>query len=222
MLNGVEIPVVKETKFLGVIFDSKLSFIPHIKYLKAKSHKALNLLKVVSRFNWGADRVVLRLYRALIRSKLDYGSIVYGSARKSNINMLDHIHHQGIRIATGAFRTSPAESLYVEANEPSLYNRREKLSLQYALKLKANPQNPTHQDTFHPKFTTTFENKPNAIPTFGIRIQQLLNNIDLDTNHIANTIIPATPQWEMKIPNIRYDLHSSKKPNYIYYLICRN
>ena len=99
--------------------------------------------------------------------------------------MLDPIHHQGIRIATGEFRTSPAQSLYVEANEPSLYNIREILSLQYTLKLKANPLNLTYQDTFHPKFTNTFENKPNAIPTFGIRTQQLLNNIDLDVNHIT-------------------------------------
>ena len=78
----------------------------------------------------------------------------YGSARTSYINMLDPIHHQGIIIATGAFRTSPAASLYVEANEPSLYHRREKLSLQYTLKLKANPQNPIYQDTFHPFFFT--------------------------------------------------------------------
>ena len=64
--------------FLGIIFDRKLSFIPHIKYLKAKCLKALNLLKVLSHTNWGADRtVLLQLYRSLIRSKLDYGSIVY-------------------------------------------------------------------------------------------------------------------------------------------------
>ena len=33
LLNGTTIPVVEETKFLGVIFDRKLSFIPHIKHL---------------------------------------------------------------------------------------------------------------------------------------------------------------------------------------------
>ena len=31
--------------------------------------------------------------------------------------MLDTVHHQGIRLSLGAFRTSPVESLYVEANE---------------------------------------------------------------------------------------------------------
>jgi hypothetical protein len=43
-----EIPVVNETKFLGLIFDSKLSFKPHIAYLKKKCLKAMNLLRVVA------------------------------------------------------------------------------------------------------------------------------------------------------------------------------
>ena len=60
----------------------------------------------------------------------------------------------------GAFRTSPMESPYVEANEESLYRRRERLSIQYALKLKSMPKHP-------------------AIPTFGIRIHKLLQDIPI-------------------------------------------
>ena len=78
-LDGVQIKVVPEFKFLGLLFDSKVSFIPHINYLSNKCQKALNLLRVVSSMDWGADRkVLLRLYRTLVRSKLDYGCIVYG------------------------------------------------------------------------------------------------------------------------------------------------
>jgi len=43
-LYGAAIPVVQEVKFLGLIFDSKLSFLPHLRYLKKKCMKALNLL----------------------------------------------------------------------------------------------------------------------------------------------------------------------------------
>ena len=137
-LYGSPIPVVEESKFLGILFDRKLSFIPHIKYLKAKCLKALNLLKVLSHTSWGADQTtLLKLYLSLVRSKLDYGCIIYGSARKSYLQMLDPIHNQGLRLALGAFRTSPVASLYVEADEPSLYSRREKLSLQYAIRLAA-------------------------------------------------------------------------------------
>ena len=72
--------------------------------------------------------------RSLIRSKLDYGSIIYGSARKSYLQMLDTVHNQGLRLALEAFRTSPVSSVNVEADEPSLWLRREKLSLQYAIR----------------------------------------------------------------------------------------
>jgi hypothetical protein len=37
------IKIVPETKCLGLIFDSKLTFLPHIKMLKNKSLKALNI-----------------------------------------------------------------------------------------------------------------------------------------------------------------------------------
>ena len=58
-LNGHKIPIVNQVIFLGVIFDKKLTFLPHIKYLKNKCLKALNLLKVVSGTDWGEDHKVL-------------------------------------------------------------------------------------------------------------------------------------------------------------------
>ena len=65
-----------ETKFVGLLFDSKLTFLPHIKMLRNKSLKALNILKFVSSTDWGADSTAsLNLYRSLIRSKLDNGCI---------------------------------------------------------------------------------------------------------------------------------------------------
>ena len=140
MLNGKKINVVREARFLGVIFDQKLSFFPHLKALKVKCMKALDIIKVVANQDWGADKsVLLNLYRSLIRSKLDYGCIVYDSARASYLKMLNTIHHQGLRLALGAFRTSPVESLYVEAGELPLEQRRIKLSLQYITKLKSTP-----------------------------------------------------------------------------------
>ena len=67
-LNGRHIPTIGEAKFLGLIFDSKLSFIPHITSLKSRCTKSLDLIKVLSNTTWGADRkVLLRLNRDLIR-----------------------------------------------------------------------------------------------------------------------------------------------------------
>ncbi|GFQ93136.1 uncharacterized protein TNCT_484971 [Trichonephila clavata] len=119
------IKVVKEFKFLGLIFDQSLRFHRHLKYLKIRSAKALNILKILANTRWGANRTsLLRLYRALIRSKLDYGSVVYSSACKSLLKILDPVHHEGLRLCLGAFRTSPVESLYAEAYKPPLDLRR--------------------------------------------------------------------------------------------------
>ena len=40
-----QIPLVSQTKFLGVIFDKKLNFKAHIDYIRQKCEKAMNLLK---------------------------------------------------------------------------------------------------------------------------------------------------------------------------------
>ncbi|GBN33306.1 hypothetical protein AVEN_267687-1 [Araneus ventricosus] len=87
-------------------------------------------MKVLSSTSWGADKVSLvRIYRSLVRSKLDYGVPVYGSTAKSTLKMLDSVHHQGLRIATGAFRTTPIPSLHVISGEPSLELRHQTISL---------------------------------------------------------------------------------------------
>ena len=212
-LYGTRIPVVEENKFLGNVFNRKLSFIPHIKQLKAKCQKALNLLRrVVAHTDWGADRkVLLNFYRTIIRSKLDYGSIIYGSARQSYLEMLDPIHHQGLRLALGASRTVPSGSLIAEANEPSLYNRRLKLSMQYALKLKSNPSNPTYETVFERHYKTLLENKPNMIPSFGIRFSSEFENMNLDLDNIADFKISDVPPGTFSQPRVLFTLHNDKK-----------
>ena len=103
-LDNDPIQFVKEAKFLGLISDTKLTFEPHIKYLKARCQKSLNILKVLSRTEWGADQTtLLKLYRSLVRSKLDYGCLVYGSASKTALAKLDPVHDQCLRLSLGAF-----------------------------------------------------------------------------------------------------------------------
>ncbi|GFY09377.1 hypothetical protein TNCV_1941871 [Trichonephila clavipes] len=46
---------------------------------------------------WGADRIsLLRVYQALILSRLDYGCVEYGSNRTSVLKPLDTIHHSAL------------------------------------------------------------------------------------------------------------------------------
>ena len=168
-LDNDHIQFVKEADFLGLMWDAKLTFEPHIKYPKARCQKSLNILKVLSRTEWVADQTtLLKLYRSLVRSKLDYGCIVYGSASKTALANLDPVHNQGLRLSLGAFISSPVESLYVEAHEPPLEIRRQKLALQYIPKLKANPGNPAY-DVFNPKFYMQIKNQPQIPLEYTVR-----------------------------------------------------
>jgi len=52
-------------------------FFPHIRHLKVKCEKALNLPRVAVHTSWGADQqTLIHLYRFLVRSKIDCGSVV--------------------------------------------------------------------------------------------------------------------------------------------------
>ena len=136
--------VVSESKFLGMLLDNRLSWIPRLKDLRVRCQRAMSILKCLSWTAWCADRLsLLRIYKALIQSKLDYGCQVYSSATKTTLRMLDSVHHQALRLCTGAFRSYPVESLYVDSGGPFLYVRRKKLSLQFYARLKSMPRTPT-------------------------------------------------------------------------------
>ena len=211
-LDNDPIQFVKEAKFLGLIWDTKLTFEPHIKYLKARCKKSLNILKVLSRTEWGADRTtLLKLYRSLVRSKLDYGCLVYGSASKTALAKLDPVHNQGLRLSLGAFRSSPVESLYVEAHEPPLEIRREKLALQYAIKLKANPGNPAYDVVFNPKYQNLYANKDSATDSFGIYCKKLLKEAKIDVGEIAINSFPDVPIWDSEPVTVDFTLSEFDK-----------
>jgi len=72
---------------------------------------------------------------AHVRSKLDYGCVVYGSVRKSVLESLDRVQNAALRTCLGAFRMSPVASLHMEAGELPIELRRQQLCLQYICKL---------------------------------------------------------------------------------------
>ncbi|KAG5879841.1 hypothetical protein JTB14_021448 [Gonioctena quinquepunctata] len=92
-----------------------------------------------------SDReTLIRIYKALISSKIDYGCFIYGAARPSMLKVLDSIQGTALRLALGAFRTSPYESLCVEAGVPPLKFRREQLLVSYCCGILTQPHHPCY------------------------------------------------------------------------------
>ena len=205
VMGNRPIEVVPYHKFLGIIFDKKHTFKIHIDKLKKRCMKAMNILKVVSHQKWGADRETkLRLWRALIRSKLDYGSIVYGGACESDLRRLSVVQNTALRLSLGAFCTSPIVSLEVEANEPPMELRRERLALLYAMKVRANPNSPVYK--------CLFESDPNifanssVVPSIGVRLVPILQETAISFDNIAPLKVPIVPPSMLMLDNINVDL----------------
>ena len=143
------------------------------------------------------------LYQTIVRSKLDYGCIVYGTASHTNLRQLDSIHNAGLRLALGAFCTSAVSSMYTEANEAPLEERQLKLSMNYYLKTRACTDNPAHSalHEFDPTTRDLYLSKPNGKsgmtrpPTqpIGLKVEEALTSAEIDAEMVCPLKIPSFP-----------------------------
>ena len=194
-LGGSPIDFRRETRFLGMTVDDRLSWRPHLLALKMKAMRALNILKCLSGTNWGGDRQsLLLLYRSLIRSKIDYGCVVYQAASQTNLSLLDPIHHAALRLCTGAFRSSPKVSLYTESGEPSLHLRRAQLTLQYVVRLKQSPDSLTWKSVCTPAVAGV--RFPYYLPS-STELNELANDINLPLLNILPAQLKDIPLWRI-------------------------
>ena len=125
------------------------------------------------------------------------------------LKSLDPIYHQGLRIAPGAFLTSPLQSLYVEVGELSLRHKRLKLCMNYFLKLKSLPDNPCRNAINNPQPSELFQ-RTKPIPPFGNCTLPHTEEANIEPNSIDSQYKrtpppppPPPPRWEHS--NIMFD-----------------
>ena len=141
-LGRAPIPSKEEHTYLGLVIDQRLKWDKHVQYLRKDCQRRLTLFKHISHADWGADtKSLLRIYQSFIPPKIEYGVEAYGSACASTLAKLEPIQNQGLRTATGAFRTSPIDSLEVLAGFKSLKASREEKFSKYLIRALVTPSN---------------------------------------------------------------------------------
>ena len=194
MLYNTQLKCEKNVKYLGLVFDQRLRWTDHISQLKVRATKALDILKCVFGTKWEGDRTsLLRLYRSLIRSKLDYACFIYWTASESLLKKLEPVHNAALRIATGAFKTSPLVSLYADSGEPPLFFRRKQLALQYYLRVMQEPTSVVGN-----AILGVDENTENGT-SFGFKMKSILDGYGYDLS-IMEADQQIDPIWV--IPSI--------------------
>ncbi len=183
ILNDEEIACADTIQFLGMTLDKALTWRQHISKLKQKCFTRLNLLKALRGKTWGADqKTLLRIYSSHIRSILDYGCTAYSTAAPSRLKQLDVIQNQALRIATGAFYTSPIHSLHADTSIFPLHYRRHYLLLKYFASINRQA---THINLY--KIKSAAENNYKKPTLLGTTIKQLLRTYNIETAELLPT-----------------------------------
>jgi len=116
LLNGVEVVREKSPRFLGVTFDSRLFFQPHVAGVVAKAEKRVNMMRCLAGREWGWKREMLRrTYLSLVQSVLLYGSSAWGPwLSEAGWMKLERVQLRAARVICGMLRSAPCEALRAE------------------------------------------------------------------------------------------------------------
>ena len=135
----------------------------------------------------------MRLYTSLCLSKIDYACQIYGSAAKTTLGKLDVVHNQALRICTGAYRTSPIDSLYVDSGMPPLALRREELGLRYVTRSLTSRDNPNYKFVNNP--TDISPNRPRIPKPLEVRLEGASREVGLSISTVATLGVAKYPPW---------------------------
>jgi ribonuclease HI len=193
-----------DVKFLGLIFDSRLTWAAHIKYVSERCNKRLNLMRSLSGTTWGASKDILMVvYKALIRSILDYGCIAYNTASENVKSKLDKIQAQALRICCGAMKCTSIAAMQVECGEMPLKLRRQSLQYKYGVKIKNTIAHPTAE-----------------ILKQNLKIKKTKTSFAKETAKVLNQMPPVegpkvgkTPPWHHKTIKPVFELHKKIDKN---------
>ncbi|CAD6235251.1 GSCOCG00007873001-RA-CDS [Cotesia congregata] len=120
-VRGCSISNAEMVRFLGVDLHTRMSWKTHIEKIDKKCRNALKTINCLRRTWWGADPLLLlRIYRALIRSRLEYGGLILFNLTKSEKSKLDRIQFRSLRAALGYSSSTPCNVILAEAKEPPL------------------------------------------------------------------------------------------------------
>lgn len=165
----------------------------------------MNIIKTLSNLTWGSDQnSLILIYKSLILSLINYGSVIYGTGKEKILKSLGPVHNQRIRLASGAFRTSPVDSILCNAGEPSLQIIRNINTAKYIIKT-SNLSNHVTASNFHPNqinsHTTVYENH--------IKIKE---SISLNNTPINKISSPSFAPWNWS-PEVNTQLIKYNKKN---------
>jgi len=209
ILSSLNLKNETTLKILGITITNKYKWDAHIEKLVIQLAKRLNIIKCLCSTSFNCHiKTILDVINSIIMSKIDFGLFLYGRAPKSKINKIKTIYHSAVRMALGAFRSSPINNLLYESNIKPIEHRTKHAILKNFKIISTAKKTPLEQVI---KKISKAKRIPKLLSTIKNTIDQC-NAISLHPVPIINKK-ETTPTWAFNFSNINKSLHISLKPN---------
>ena len=100
MQNNVLLPVVNESKLLGIVIDEKLSWKSHLEHVSARVSAKIGLIYRLSRFLPSNQLNLIYRPTTLVQPIFDYGITLWGACCKTYIDKLQYLQNRCARIVS--------------------------------------------------------------------------------------------------------------------------
>ena len=145
-VNGVQVPMEKCPKLLGVKFDPTFSFSQHAAMVARKASSRLKVLRALSDSDFGKDKECLLItFKTFLRPLFDYAApVVFPNMSPTSILRLQRIQNKALRLITGCHTAAAVDHLHDECRVLPVKEHMRLLSAQF-LAGALSPSHPSHK-----------------------------------------------------------------------------
>ena len=143
-MGTTELEYVKETRYLGITIDQRLSWNSHISNKINACKRSLFAINngIGQTYGLTPDKIFWA-WQSVVRPRLTYGSIVWNHAAQLTTNKvkLDRLQRIALTMITGMMKTAPTEAVEVILGIPPLHFFTEEMALRTYGRLQNNMNN---------------------------------------------------------------------------------
>ena len=173
---------VNTMKFLGVIFDSKLTFKNYIDFVSSRASSKIGIIRKAYHI-YSDPNINLTCFRSFVLPLLEYCSPVWASASETHLNSLNKVFNQ-------------AKFLFPNNGNYDLSHRRTISSLSVFYKIHHNPNHPLAQAmpgprVFNRDTRSSHTLHPHCVTLPRARTEQFKRSFIPSTSSVWNKLPPA-------------------------------
>lgn len=185
-LNDTNIKVQKTHKYLGIIIDNKLTWIPHLNFLKEKISLFTANINKVRGVNWGTSRELLRVwYEVITQKQIEYASEIWSPYLNSHgYRKLSALQRSAVLSFVNAYKSTSTDAVLVLSGIPPIHLQLQKLNNIFKIKKtkEAIIINSTQYQTNSLEITPPTFLTNTTIPINNIHFPPTQNSYELKNN----------------------------------------